>query len=84
MTPAQLDQHIASLGTALADAHANGDADGARVKLEEMHAAIRSRTPEHQAAMEAGIQARIERDPCYFCAMGEADRARLARGEVPC
>lgn len=84
MTPAQLDQHIASLGMALADAHANGDADGARVKLEEMHAAIRSRTPEHQAAMEAGIQARIERDPCYFCAMGEADRARLARGEVPC
>ncbi|MBP7484912.1 MAG: hypothetical protein KA781_06355 [Aquabacterium sp.] len=65
MTPAQLDQHIASLGMALADAHANGDAEGARVKLEEMHAAIRSRTPEHQAAMEAGIQARIEGDAVH-------------------
>ena len=61
MTPAQLDQHIASLGMALADAHAHGDTEGARAKLAEMHAAI-------------------DADPCYFCAMGEADRARILRG----
>ena len=77
MTPAQLDRVIASLGMALADAHAHGDTEGARAKLAEMHAAIRSRTPEHQAAMEAGIMARINADPCYFAAMGEADRARM-------
>lgn len=82
MTPQELDAHIASLGMALADAHAHGDTEGARAKLAEMHAAIRSRTPEHQAAIEAGIQARIAQDSCYFCAMGEADRARLARGEA--
>lgn len=70
MTPAQVDAHIASLGMALADAHANGDTEGARAKLAEMHAAIRSRTPEHQADF----------DPCYFCAMGGADRARILRG----
>lgn len=79
MTPEQLDQHIAGLGMALADAYTQGDTEGARRLLDQMHAAIRSRTPEHQAAMEAGIMARIEADPCYFCAMGEADRARLAR-----
>lgn len=86
MTPEQLelDQRIASLGMALAEAHDRGDIAGARDFLDQMHKAIRSRTPEHQAAMEARIMARIDADPCYFCAMGEADRARLARGEVPC
>lgn len=81
MTPEQLelDQRIASLGMALADAHSQGDTEGARKLLEQMHAAILSRTPEHQAAMEAGVMARIDADPCYFCAMGESDRARLAR-----
>lgn len=82
MTPAQLDQHIASLGMGLADAHSQGDIAGARDFLDQMHKAIRSRTPEHQAAMEARIMARIDADPCYFCAMGELHREQLQGVQV--
>lgn len=84
MTEAELDQHIACCARLMEAAMEKGDRAEAVAWQQAMYAAIAGRTPEHRQRIEAEIQARIERDPCYFCAMGEADRARLARGEVPC
>jgi hypothetical protein len=61
MTPAQLDQHIASLGMALADAHANGDTEGARAKLAEMHAAHSPRSIVIGSQSDEGKRGRMRR-----------------------
>lgn len=44
-----------------------------------MEAAMEKGDRAEAVAWQQAMYAAIDADPCYFCAMGEADRARLAR-----
>lgn len=55
----KLDQHIQDCGQRMTAAHAAGDRENAAQWLERMYAAIKSRTPEHQAKMTARIDSAI-------------------------
>ena len=77
MTPAEVDAHIRSLGDLMAQAHEAGNRSEALQWQQAMYQAIAARSGPHQEAMDAGIMARIDADPCYFCAMGELHREQL-------
>ena len=55
----RLDELIRRLGEQSAEAMAQGDPHGARLYSEQMTAAIKSRSPAHQARMWAQIDAQI-------------------------
>jgi hypothetical protein len=56
----ELDQHIKDCGDLMRKAFANGDPKAGYQHMQDMYAAIRSRTPEHQARMFARIDAAID------------------------
>lgn len=78
----ELDQTIKDLGFAAVHAKAAGNHGSARELTNRMMAAIRDRTPEHQERLAAQARARIDRDPCYFSAIGERDRDVPAGGQL--
>jgi len=59
-TTSELDAVIRELGEKMVWAQNVGDPAGARIYLDRMTAVIKSRTPEHQAAIEAEIERRID------------------------
>jgi hypothetical protein len=56
----ELDTVIRELGEKMVQANQHGDRAGARDYLERMTAAIKSRTPEHQAELDAENFRRID------------------------
>jgi hypothetical protein len=67
----ELDAVIHELGRASERAMAGGDPAGARIYTDRMMAAIRSRSPQHQARLTAEAQRRIDEarttnGVCYF------------------
>lgn len=54
-----LDQHIQDCGRRMTAAHVAGDRADVDQWRERMYAAIKSRTPEHQAKMTARIESAI-------------------------
>jgi hypothetical protein len=74
----ELDDAICELGLKSEAAMAAGDPDGARSFSDRMYAAIRSRTPEHQARLEAEIQQRIDDGVGFF-----GSPASVAMGRLP-
>lgn len=83
---AELDRAIKELGDKAVHAEAAGDHAGARELSDRMLAAIRGRTPEHQARLEGEALARVERSLdqgcCYFAAEGDKARAAVERKTV--
>lgn len=72
MTDAELEQHIVDCGRHFLKAHAEGDMVLAREWLYREMDALRSRSPEQVARMEA----------CYFAQQGEMGRLRAAERSV--
>lgn len=67
----QLDQHIKDCGNRMVAAAAAGDREDCNQWRERMYAAIRSRTPEHQARMTARIESAIWFQGAEAQAMGK-------------
>lgn len=67
----QLEQHIQDCGHRMSAAFAAGDHANAREWQSRMYAAIRSRTPEHQARMTARIESAIWFQGAEAQAMGK-------------
>jgi len=55
----ELDQHIKDCGDLMRKCFADGDPDAGYQHMQDMYAAIRSRTPEHQARLTARIDSAI-------------------------
>lgn len=67
----QLEQHIKDCGHRMSAAFAAGDHKDAREWQSRMYAAIRSRTPEHQARLTARIDSAIWFQSPEALAMGK-------------
>ena len=67
----ELDQHIKDCGDRMVAAAAAGDREDCNQWRERMYAAIRSRTPEHQARMTARIESAIWFQSQEALAMGK-------------
>lgn len=79
MTDSELELHISSLAVLIEKAMAEGDTAMARSWMEARTAAIKSRTPEQVARMEAdrGLA------PCYFHESGQQARAQMEAPRCP-
>jgi hypothetical protein len=79
MNEAEIDLHIREFGRLIEKAVAEGDRPAAVAWQAAMYEAIRSRTPEHKARLEAEIMERIENPAnCFFAASGELGRFQRA------
>lgn len=78
----EVDRRIKDLGDKAVNAKAAGNHRRARELTDQMMAAIGDRTPQHQERLAAQARARIDRDPCYFSAIGERDRDVPAGGQL--
>lgn len=79
MTSLELENHITDLGVLMQKAYAEGDVAAAREWMQRRTEAIKSRTPEQVARMEAdrGLA------PCYFHESGQQARAQLEAPRCP-
>jgi hypothetical protein len=73
----ELDRCIQELSADAVLAKAAGDHVAARDLTDRWMALLLDRSPQHIARLEREAWERIDRDVCYFSAMGERDRAGL-------
>ena len=78
MKDAEWEAHIRSLGELMQDAYQAGDRSKAVEWQSLMFQAIAGRSDEQKSRMQREIDAAIDADPCFFCAVGEMHRMEMS------